>query len=317
MSRKIIISTFIISLFLGTSCSKNEAEFLALPAVTADAVYETNNYIVISSGDANHRGMAIYDELGNYISQMTNFRDPTKIGYPRGIAQFDNNNILVALDANDRVEMMSLDDYSTTTFYYGTLLNGYIYDLEVDSNSNAYVTESSRIEQFDNTGFNTTPVYINTTVGGCTISNARQMAIDKTNNILIAASYSNARILRYDISGSTSSCLNSTATASNPYGVLLHSNGDIYYTTWGNDQIYRANADMSGATVIFATDTSTLNNPTSLVELPDGTILVASSATDTVEQFEADGTHIGTYIRDTQTLNITDIKIITRTELVE
>ncbi|MCB0391010.1 MAG: hypothetical protein KDD58_06960 [Bdellovibrionales bacterium] len=298
------------------SCSKKEAEFLTLPVAEEDLVYQTNYYVAIAGGDTNHRGVALYDEQGNLVDLIKHYRSPTELGTPRGLIQFDNDNLLVALDNTDRIENINLDTFTNSSFFSGGTLSGNIYDIGIDSLQNIYAIESNVVEKFDMLGNQTTPVYINTTVGSCTLNNPRQLVINSSNEMLIT-SYSNNRILHYDISSTTSSCLTSTVVANNPYGIMVHSNGSIYYNTWSDDQIYRANADGSGGVVVFATNTTILNNPTAMVELPNGNILVASSNTDSVEEFAEDGTYIGTFILDTQSLNITDMVIITREELVE
>lgn len=298
------------------SCSKKEGEFLTLPVAAEDIVYQTVNYVMISSGDANHRGVALYDETGEFLDVVANFRDPATLGYPRGLLQLGNDNILFALDGTDRLETMVFDSFAFSSFFSGGTLAGNIYDLAKNSSNYIFVIESNGVERFDNTGIQTTPLYMGTTIGGCTLNNPRQMIIN-ANDELLVTSYGNHRILHYDVSTDTPTCLTSTGTVNNPYAILAHSNGDIYYATWSDDQIYRANADGSGGAVIFATNTTILSNPTSIVELPSGNIIVASSATDTVEEFEPDGTYVGTFIRDTQSLNILDMTLITREEIVE
>ena len=298
------------------ACSKKEGEFLTLPAAGEDIAYETRHYVVIASGDTNHYGVAWYNDTGELVSLLKNFRSPAGLGMPRGLIQFGNDNLLIALDNTDRIENLNLLDLTTTPFFSGGTLAGNIYDIETDSNNKILVIESNVIERFDSTATQTTPVYINTNLGSCSLNGPRQLVISNTDQLL-TTSYSNHRIQHYDISAATPNCLTSTIVANNPYGLLLHSNGSLYYNTWSDDQIWRANADGTNGVVVFATNTTLLNNPTAMVELPDGTLLVASSGTDTVEQFDEDGNLLGTFIRDTQSINITDMAIITRQEVVE
>ncbi len=282
---------------------------------------ETNNevevsYIVTAGGTANHYAVAIYDIEGHFLYQINRYRQPASLGIPRGLLQLDNNNLIIALDNTDRLESFLFDDFSFSSFFSGGTLSGNIYGLAKDNSNNILVIESNAIEKFSSEGAQVTPLYIGTTVGGCTLNGPRLMTVN-SDDILFVSSYTNHRILRYDISSSTPSCLSSTATANNPYGVLLHSNSDFYYTTFGDDQIYRANPDGSNAVSIFTTNLTILNNPTAMLELPDGTIIIASSNTHTVERFDEDGNHLGTFIRDAQSMNIQDMTIMTRTEIVE
>ncbi|MCB9027261.1 MAG: hypothetical protein H6625_13150 [Bdellovibrionaceae bacterium] len=319
MSRNIIVITFIGILIGTSSCSKKEGEFLTIPLDAGDVVapvYATNYYVVIASGDTNHYGVSLYNESGQFVNLLKHFRDPSELGAPRGLIQFGNDNLLIALDNTDRIENFNLNTFSNAPFFSGGTLAGNIYDIETDSNNNILVIESNAIERFDSTAAQTTPIYISTTVGSCTLNGPRQMVVNNNNELLVT-SYTNGRILHYDISTNTSSCITTTNVAANPYGILVHSNGSVYYNTWSDDQIWRANADGSGGVVVFATNLTILNNPGAMVELPDGTILVASTGTDTIEQFDENGNYIGTFIRDTQSLNVSDIAILSRQELVE
>ena len=299
-----------------TACSMKNAEFLTLPVNPTDLVYETNSYIITVGATANHNAVAVYDVDGNLIKQIDYYRQPASLGTPRGIVQMDEDNFLIASDTTDRIDNFLWTGFTPSTFFSGGGLAGNIYDIEKDSSNNLLVIETNTIERFDSAGNQKTPIYIAATVGGCTLSGPRTMAID-ANDVLYVSSYTNNRILRYDVSGATSTCLNSTATTASPNGLLIHSNGYVYYNTHGDDQIYRANADMSGATAVFTTNTTILNNPSAMIELPDGTILVASTGTNTVEQFDEDGTYIGNFLRDAQSLTIQDMTIFTRVELVE
>lgn len=292
--------TILLSIQLvNMGCSDEMGSFLTPPL---------NNAILVISGDANHRGVAIYDLEGNLISQITHFRNENKT--PRGLVLYDNMSFLVAHDTTDSIERVFFNGHKET-FHGSAYFSGAIYGITKAFNK-VFAVESSRIEAFDSNGARNASFYINTTVGSCSLSSPRDIITNK-NNQIVAVDYNNHRINTYDIS-STPTCVSSNILASNtrPYGITEHSNGKIYVTTFNDDTIYEADPDGSNATSIWTTDLTILRDPTAIIELPNGDLLVASSYLDTIERITTDGTRVGSmpFIRDQNTLNVTDMLLI-------
>ncbi len=289
---------------LSQSCDKKEGSFLT--------ELDFSNLIAIASGNGSNRSVSLYDINGNLIKVMGNFR--TTGGVPRGLVYVGDQTFLVAQDNADKIDYLGFDQ-SKSAFHGSNYYSGTIYDLVKDSRGNVYSTESNRIEKFSPTGdrlpLSTGNSFIHNAIGACSISGARELFMTE-DDLLIVASYSNGRIVVFDVSTDTPACVTSVSVGTTVYGVLLHSNGSLYFTRWSNDSIYRANPDGSGATVIWSSNTAILNNPASLAEMPDGSILVGSYSRHTVEKIDEDGNRIGSvpFISDGQTLSVADILVI-------
>lgn len=296
----VYFSIFILS----QSCDKKEGSFLT------ELAFE--NMIIITSGNGSNRSITAYDLNGNLLKVLGNFR--LTGGVPRGSVYIGNQNFLIAQDNPDKIDNLNFSG-ELTTFHGSNYYSGAIYDLVKDSRGNIYSTESSNIEKISPEGirlpFPTGNAFIQGTIGACAISNAREMFMTE-DDILIVASLSNGRIITYDVSGDAPVCISSVAVGTQPYGVLLHSNGSLYYTRQTTDEIYRANPDGSGGVVVWNTNTAIINNPTAMAEMPDGSILVSSSSLHTIERLDEDGNRIGIlpFISDGQTLTPADIIVL-------
>lgn len=265
--------------------------------------------LLIAGQDTNHRGVSAYTLEGIPVGSIANFR--VEASSPRGLAYFDDDTVLVAVDGSDGVSKLNLD--GTKEIFHGSSnLNGNIYDMELGPDGYYYVIESNRIEVFNDLGERQASKLINTTTGSCTLSNPRSMTIDFNGYLVVTNQGGAGNILRYDISGDTATCVSSVAFGNSPYGVLAHSNGYLYITTQGDDTIYRADPDGSNAVEIWTVDLTILRDPTQILELPNGDLLVASSFTDTVERIQTDGTRVGSdpFIQDVYSLNVSDMIII-------
>ncbi|MEM7646793.1 MAG: hypothetical protein AAF203_07790, partial [Pseudomonadota bacterium] len=262
----------LIAIFL-LSCGKEEGDVLSLPSGDTEDT-TTTPFLVLNSQDANHRGFAVYTLDGTFVSQ-TNFR--AEAATPRGLVALDNDSVLMSVDTTDSIYQVGLD--GTRTLFHGSAqFNGNIYDTVIGQNGNVYVVESNRIEVFDSTGVRLGSSLIDTTTGGCTLSNPRGMTLNASGQLVVVNQGGADNVLTYDISGTTATCVSSVAFGNNPYGILLHSDGNLYITTQGDDRIYRADPDGSNAVAIWSTDTTLINNPTGIVELENGDLLIASSA---------------------------------------
>ncbi len=267
--------------------------------------------ILIASGDANHRGISSYDLDGTFNKQIINLRDFGST--PFGLAPGPNGTFLANTNGADSILQIPYED--NYEFFYGSsLLNGNLYDIEHNPVLNYYyAVETVNIEVFDAKGLRVAPARIPTNLGACTLVAPRNMHITD-DGILYVADYTAGRIHKYDISAVTPSCVDSyDISGTNPYAVIKHSNGLLYFTSYADDAVYTYDEDTNTMTNIFDPGLSILRDPKGLTELPDGHVIVSSSVTDSIERIDESGVRqgIAPFIRDIYSLNITDIEVIT------
>ncbi len=291
------------------ACSDKKGSFLQVPEGVAA---ESEQYIVVASGDTNTRSVVSYDLTGQLVAVIKNFL--LDVGTVRGLSILGPSEILVALDNTDRLHYLNWNpDDGVVEDEFFTGLGGNVYDVESDSSGNSYVIYSNQIRMYDSNGVQNGNPYINTTLGSCVLSNPRGLHYVSDGRLIVTNQGGSDNINVYDISDPlNATCLSSEAVGNNPYGVVLHSNGTLYFVTQGDDQVYSANVDGSSTTVIFSTNLAVLNNPTAILELPNGNLAVASSGTDRVWEMDVNGTIIGSQplIIDPTSLNITDMEIM-------
>lgn len=295
----------IFSLVLVLSCSQDEGGFLT------ETPFE--NIIVISSSSTTHRGITAYDLDGNLIKVITDFRADG--GTPRSTVHLGDGNFLTVQDNPDKATKYDFKTATKSNFIGTNFFSGTIMDSVVDSRGNIYVAETHAIEKFNSSGnrepLQTGNAFIQGTIGVCALNNARGLFMTE-DDILIVASFTSGDIVIYDVSTETPQCLSSVSVGAEVNGVMLHSNGSLYFTRFNTDEIYRAAPDGSGAILIWPGDITKINNPADLVELPDGTILVAGLSNHQIWRIDEDGAEVGTnpFIVDAQTSTIRDIEII-------
>ncbi len=288
------------------SCGKEQGDILSVNSSSENTL--TPVQIITLGGDTNHRGVTLYDENGSFLSAF-NFR--AEGATPRNLVQWSEDSVLISLDVTDSVYELSFD--GTKNLFHGSnQLNGNIYGIAVDSQSFVYVVESNRIEVFDSNGNRDGSKLINTTVGGCTLSNPRGIFMNSSDQLYVLNQGGADNLLIYDVSGSAATCVSSQAIGNNPYSLVMHSNGYLYITTQADDRVYRADLDGSNLQVVWDTDTSLINNPTGIAELPNGDLIVASSQTDSVERITTSGVRVGNspFIEDSLSLNLQDIIVV-------
>ncbi len=294
---------YLIPVILLLGCNKQEGGLLESPMRAGAS-------ILIASNDANNLGITRYSPNGSLQEFIKDYRESID-SYPRGMVILDQNSILVSLDGEDRVERLYYNG-SSEIYYASAQLSGNIQGLAKDAAGNIYVLESNRIEKIDANGNRDSSVYIDTTVGGCTINSPRHLIVNSAGHLVVAQTGGGGRIITYDISGSSGSCISSVVFGNSPSALVEHPNGNLYVATLGNDQIYSADADGSNPSVIWSSDTSIINNPAALAVHPDGDLLVASSATDTIEKISTSGLRAGSdpFIRDIFSSNINAMLVI-------
>ncbi|MGH1468943.1 MAG: hypothetical protein ACRBBP_08715 [Bdellovibrionales bacterium] len=309
----IFLKTSFILLLIGCSNDSShqvaEDPQLVIPEGTPDFTSEPFS-IIISSGDTNHRGISSYNLDGTFHKQIINLRNLGST--PNGLAAGPDNTFLTSTNGADSIlQIPYADEYE---FFYGSsLLNGNLYDIEHNPLLDYYyVVETKNIEVFDSSGSRVSSARIPTTVGACTLTAPRNMHITD-DGFLYVADYTAGRIHKYDVTTSTATCVNSyNISGTDPYAVIKHSNGLLYFTSYADDAVYTLDENSLTVTNIFEPGLSILRDPKALTELPDGHVIVSSSVTDSIERIDETGVRQGItpFIRDIYSLNITDIEVI-------
>ncbi len=263
--------------------------------------------------------VTMYDENGNFLGVVVDY---TNIGAPvRGIAVVDLFNFVVSLENVDRLDKVNVFG-ERSLFASDTNFNGVIFDVERAPDGSFFVIEGNTIERFDKNGVrynsSATP-YINTTTTGlatCTLNTPRKLAMLSNGNLAVTNT-GNDIVNVYNISGATATCvsINNGSGAFDPVAMLAHSDGSTYVATnlAANSRILRFTGAVTGAaTVVWNTNLSIISTPTAMAEMPDGTILVASDGTDTIERIDTSGQVVTTssFIRNSYTGSVTDIVVV-------
>jgi hypothetical protein len=241
--------------------------------------------------------------------------DSTTLGLiPRGLALYDAFNILVNFDGVDSISKLNIFSGSVSSFHTGALYNGNLFHIAHQGDV-TYAIESNNIERFN--GSDRFPssgnAYIPTTLGLCTINTARGVAINNAGELLVA-SLTNTRILRYNVSTTTPTCLTSNASfgTNQPIAIMSHSNGKLYFATQTTaDSIFSGPENLSSTPTALVTN-GIINNPSALAEMPDGSILVANDGTYNIDLIDPDtgATIQSPFIKDSFTSFVTDIMVI-------
>jgi glucose/arabinose dehydrogenase len=133
---------------------------------------------------------------------------------------------------------------------------------------------------------------------------------------LIVVGTGNDDINIYDVTDPLNPvCVVANTTFGNvdPVAVLAHSDGFIYVATQGDDRIYRFPGSGVGAGTVIFNNTGLVQDPTALLEMPDGTLLVASDTRGAVVHITTGGALVGTtnfFISDIFTNLISDMIIL-------
>ena len=302
----------LISLF-SFGCS--EDTFLLLPPAELtpgqeDSASSSEFSILISSGDANHRGITSYNLEGESPTSVLDLR--AFGGTPNGLAQGETSSFLISVDIADSVLQSPFS--SETSFFYGTnLLSGNIFDIEYGPVMDYYyVVESNNIEVFDSLGLRQDSALIPTNLGSCVLNIPRNMHATE-DGFLYVANLNGDRINKYDINDHVATCADSYSLPGlEPTAVIRHSNSLLYFSSRSDDAIYTLDESDLTLVNIFAPGLTILRDPTALTELPNGDVIVSSSFLDSIERIDASGVRIGTspFIRDVFSLNVRDIEIV-------
>lgn len=294
-----------LALFLFVSCNPKEGEFFH------GALGLNEARVILSSSIAGTQIITIYDQDGNFIDKLADYT--AAVGTPRGIARFGALSFIAAIDGLNQFDIISIDK-TKSVWATHTQVTGNFFDIEVDSSNNYYAIETNTIEKFDSLG-NRIPAtiatpFINTTTGLCVLSTPTSLAINSAGQLVVASNVGNTLSV-YNLDA-TITCAAQTAFANNPRALLAHSNGSLYVVTQGaaEETLWRADATGGSPVSLFANNTTILQDGFAMAELPNGHILVSSSGTDSIVEFEEDGTFVKNFAKDANTNDVYDILVL-------
>lgn len=254
------------------------------------------------SGTNTTYSIVAYDTNGTFLGRLADYNFDGSV--PRGLALFGNSSFIVALNGVTRLDKIKLDR-TISTFADNSNLTGAIYDIVKDSSNRYYVINGNKVEMFDSLGVKSpsgATGFVNGATGSCTaLSNPQSLAINSFGH-LVVANATGGVINSYTISTGSAACYGSPVTFTTPpLSMISHSNGNLYIGGT-NSQIYSAGSNGSSGTSIY-NNTTIISTPRALLELPDGTILVASNGTSSIERIRTDGSRVGTtsFIKDSFT----------------
>lgn len=305
-----IIATYAFGVLFFSGCGKNGSTLF----YGALGVGETR--VIFSSSNGTSQSITMYDANGNFKGLLADYS--VTGGTPRGFAYFNPICFLAAIEANDQIEKICLDGTAKTLWAKNAQVTGFNGLLHLPDTKRTLAIDTSTIELFDEEGIRIPPTgatpYIATTIGGCTLSTPTRMVLNADGE-LVVTNPGNERITVYNISAAAPTCVTSTdfsAFANDPQALLSHSDGNIYVVTIVNAQetLWRADSHGANATSLYANNTAILQDGNALAELPNGNILVSSFGTDSVVEFQTDGTLVRVFAKDSHTVDVYDIHII-------
>ncbi len=256
--------------------------------------------ILVATANPGAFTVVMYDLLGHLVDVVADYTFTGDV--PRGIAPYDSFNFMIMLDGVDRLQKVSLKGLPTTD-YSDPGLSGALFQLAYDGiNQRYYGIEGNFIEGFSKAGLRLGNPIINTTVGACVLNTPRGMFATNDARLLVVGT-GNDRLNVYNVSTTTPTCVstNTSMGANDPMAIIQHSDGKLYYVDQVLDRVSSLPSNGVGTpAVVYATDVTVINNPTALMEMPDGTLLVASDTTNSIERITTAGLRVGStsFIRD-------------------
>lgn len=299
------ISTVAAALFLFCGCAPKSGEFFAgALGLEKDRVFVTSQLATVLTVTA-------YDLEGRYLSTIADYQ--TEANGPRGLAYLDPTHILLSLDGDDRIDILGLGG-SRGSFVQSSLFTGTIGRIlrHPDGDDFFVVEGNNAIERFSASG-SRRPVSGNAFVQGalapCAAPTSLRSLVVNSDGQLLALQSAAATGFRYTIGPSTAaSCVAIAALPANVNDVVNHSDGNLYWAGT-NSQIYRASQTMTGSVSIF-NNSATIGTPTAMAELPNGDLLIAADASDSLQVIGTDGNYRGTFHKGVHTQQIHSILVV-------
>jgi len=232
--------------------------------------------IIIASQLASVLTISMFDMEGNFIKTLADYQG--EANGPRGLALYDSQHVVVSLEGDDRLDLVSLSgdrtNFIQSSFFTGTIGRVYRHD---ESGSFFIIENTNMIERFSFDG-SRVPVtgnpFVNGALAPCAApATLRALAVNNSGNILAVQSGATTGF-RYTIGATVASaCAAVAALPSAANDLINHSDGNMYFIGT-NSQVYRASQTLTGSTSIF-NNTGIISTYTAMAELPNGDLLIA------------------------------------------
>ena len=294
--------------FLISACAKTDSDTFFYGAL---GLGEGRILVANSVATPPAHTVSMYTLSGEYLGVVSDTSQAGKL--IRGLAPLDAFNIVMATDTPDELVSLNLLSGQLLPYAQNGLFTGNIFQVVRQSEGVYLAIESNNIEKFVN-GQRTPAIgnaYIATPLGGCTINVARGLAINQAGELLVT-SFTGGSILRYDISGSVATCLQSRASVGGqPLPIVSHPNGNAYFGAQTTDLIYEVDEALAGTPTAITVAGPDINNPSAMAVLPNGNLLVASDGTDAISEIDTSGNIVNAlFIENAFTTSVVDIFII-------
>lgn len=296
---------------LTLSCSKDDSQFYygILDVQTPK--------LVVASNQLGSTALVMYDLQGNFLRVLEDYS--SSVLTPRGMAAIDPLNLFVAIDGgtSDIIQRVNVVDGPVQTIADSNI-NGNIFQMRRHPTHGNFVIETATIESFTDDGRRIGAPRITATVPGCGLTTPRGMAFTQQGNLAVVDTGTDDLVIFNVTNPAATTCVVANTTFGNvdPVAVLAHSDGFLYVATTGDDRIYRFNGNGVGAPVTIFNNIALINNPQALLEMPDGSILVASEGTNNIVRILTDGTYVNgiPFIFDLYTNSISDMILLQETQ---
>lgn len=291
----------------------------------------SGKYIYVASGSAYvgngitpttaSKTIAKYDTSGNYVGLVKDYSNSSADNIA-DIKDYDSTRLLVLIEntGGRRVEFVAKDGSGNINNIFSFSGGTAVRSLFLSYTNHFILSRTATIEKYQWSGSpapnpNGGTPYITNPGGTCGTSTniVQTTAAPSPYNFILytnAAASPNNRVVAIKAGGygSASDCLASTPTAPTvnhwPTALLMHSSG-VLFVAYGNNtgavhQIYAFNPTFTATTASFGSNPSApafndlgiLQGISTMVEMPDGTILVAAAGPtmNTVERLQYDAT---------------------------
>jgi hypothetical protein len=287
------------------ACAKKEGAFFA----GALGLYQDR--VIITSETATAVTVTSYDLDGNLIAVLADYF--AENNGPRGLALLDSLHVLLSLDGDDRIDAVYLGG-GRSPFISMSALTGTIGKMvRHPSTGDLFVVESNTaIERFNSSGQRlpqTGNSFVQGAAFGCTPASFRALTINSSGQ-LVAVQSGTTNSFRYTIGPTNATGCSAQALSANTNDIINHSNGFMYYVTTTSN-VYRASQTLTGSVSIF-NNTGAINTPTALAELPNGDLIIASGATDTLEVISSGSPAVyrGSFAKNIHTALVRSILVV-------
>jgi sugar lactone lactonase YvrE len=284
--------------------------FLTLSNVPVYVATDISGNVYVSTSDDN--SVTKYNSDGEIQWTVSDYDGGlSSFILPSGIAVDSSGNVYVADSGNDQIAKISSNATSVTVYSTGNTLGPVPFDnptaLALDSTENLYVADTGSnqiaIIPFDATPGGDNASYFSTSYdGGGEFSSLQGIAVDSIGNVYVADTVNNQiAIIPFgaEVGGANAEVYSTGYSDSSnfnlPTGLATNSNGDVYVSNLGSNQIAKI---LSGASAgdnaeVYSTGysdpISSFSNPRGIATNSNGDVYVVDSGTNKIAIITSSG----------------------------